>query len=233
MAKQKLIGTIALGAVLCLLVGASSFAATVNVGDNIVFYDTAGRLGSPWVGGAFHLKDTTTGFEWNSFCLEKNEYINFGVKYSVFDVGLSALLGGVGNSGTPGVTGKSGSSDPISSQTAYLYFLYATNGIAGVTGAGTPEQQKALQNVFWYLENEIFSIASGDETTFFNLTITAKDGDYYGVAVVNPVSLNLSKTPKQSQLVYIPISVPEAGALLLFGTGLVGLVGYRRVRRMQ
>lgn len=30
-----------------------------------------------------------------------------------------------------------------------------------------------------------------------------------------------------------PISVPEAGALLLFGTGLVGLVGYRRVRRMQ
>ncbi len=28
-------------------------------------------------------------------------------------------------------------------------------------------------------------------------------------------------------------SVPEAGAMLLFGTGLVGLVGYRRVRRMQ
>lgn len=28
-------------------------------------------------------------------------------------------------------------------------------------------------------------------------------------------------------------SVPEAGALLMFGTGLVGLVGYRRVRRMQ
>jgi choice-of-anchor C domain-containing protein len=27
--------------------------------------------------------------------------------------------------------------------------------------------------------------------------------------------------------------VPEAGALFLFGTGLVGLVGYRRVRRMQ
>jgi hypothetical protein len=28
-------------------------------------------------------------------------------------------------------------------------------------------------------------------------------------------------------------SVPEAGTLLLFGSGLIGLVGYRRVRRMQ
>lgn len=28
-------------------------------------------------------------------------------------------------------------------------------------------------------------------------------------------------------------SVPEAGALLLFGTGLIGLVGYRRMRRMR
>ena len=28
-------------------------------------------------------------------------------------------------------------------------------------------------------------------------------------------------------------SVPEAGALLLFGSGLIGLVGYRRARRMQ
>lgn len=30
-----------------------------------------------------------------------------------------------------------------------------------------------------------------------------------------------------------PTQVPEAGALLLFGTGLIGLVGYRRARRMQ
>ena len=29
------------------------------------------------------------------------------------------------------------------------------------------------------------------------------------------------------------VPVPEAGALLLFGTVLVGLVGYRRVRRMM
>lgn len=28
-------------------------------------------------------------------------------------------------------------------------------------------------------------------------------------------------------------AVPEAGALMLFGTGLIGLVGYRRARRMQ
>lgn len=30
-----------------------------------------------------------------------------------------------------------------------------------------------------------------------------------------------------------PTQVPEAGALLMFGSGLIGLVGYRRMRRMQ
>jgi PEP-CTERM motif len=28
-------------------------------------------------------------------------------------------------------------------------------------------------------------------------------------------------------------TVPEAGALFLFGSGLIGLVSYRRIRRMQ
>lgn len=43
-----------------------------------------------------------------------------------------------------------------------------------------------------------------------------------GTLDVNAVGVNYGASP-----------VPEAGALLLFGTGLFGLVGYRRVRRMQ
>ena len=233
MAKQKRIGMIALGAVFCLLFVAPSFAATVSVGDTIQFSFGSGHLPG-FDGGAFIAQDTTSGFRWNSFCLEMNEYIDLSGNFSVASVGASADNGGVGNSGTPGVMTKVGNSDPISSQTAFLYYKYATGGIAGITGAGTGMQQMALQNVFWYLENEIASLPSdpgGFGAAYLALAKTADAENYYGVAVVNPTYPN--GTLAQSQLVYVPVSVPEAGTLILFGTGLVGLVGYRRVRRMR
>jgi hypothetical protein len=65
------------------------------------------------------------------------------------------------------------------------------------------------------------------EKDFLALANNAEAGRYYGVAVAN-IAFPDGRLA-QSQLVY----VPEAGALLLFGTGLLGLVGYRRVRRMQ
>ena len=206
----------ALGAVICLLFGTPSFAATVNVGDTILFSFASGHL-SGFNGGAFTVNDTTSGFQWNSFCVEMNEYINLSGEFSVASVGSAAINGGLGNSGSPGPIAKSGSSDPISSQTAFLYYKYATGTITGITGAGTGAQQKALQNVFWYLENEIASLptdSDGFGDTYLALANTAEAGKYYGVAVVNPTYPN--GTLAQSQLVY----VPEAGALLLFGTRL-------------
>lgn len=236
MVKRKQIGMIALGAALCLLIGAPSFAAGITPGDTLRFSFAAGHL-SGFNGGAFTVTDTTSGFAWNSFCLEYNEYIDFSSTFSVSSIGPSAINGGVGNSGTPGLMTKVGNIDPISSKTAYLYYRYATGGIAGVSGAGTGVQQKALQNVFWYLENEISSLPTTDTggyaAAFLAIANSAQAGNYYGVQVLNPVYNNRTHTPAQSQLVYIPVSVPEAGALLFFGTGLVGLVGYRRVRRMQ
>ena len=44
----------------------------------------------------------------------------------------------------------------------------------------------------------------------------------------------IGKSIENSVAIMTPTyNVPEAGALLLFGTGLAGLVGYRRIRRMR
>lgn len=228
MAKQKRIGMIALGAVFCLLFGASSFAATVNPLDTINFSFAPGHP-SGFNGGAFTVADATSGFSWYAFCVEKNEYIDLSSPFIVDSISGTAWNGGLGVSSTPGtalpVTAP-GTGDPISSQTAYLYSLYATGGL-GFTGPGDAAHQRALQNVFWYLENEIVALTTPLENDYLTLANSADDGKYYGVAVVNPRWQTGARA--QSQLVY----VPEAGALLLFGTGLAGLVGYRRARRMQ
>ena len=233
---KKLIGIILMGAAFCLLLSAPSFAATINPGDTIQFsFATPSDRVSGFGGGAFQLVDGSSSYV--TYCLETIEYINLGANYTVESVSLSAIAGGVGNTGGTNTTANNGSnSDPISSQTAYLYYMYATGQISGITansGIGTALQQEALQYVFWYLENEILLTAvPSDILGLFNQYITIANSDpdtnqYYNVYVVNPI--DSSGNAKQSQLVY----VPEAGSLLLFGSGLVGLVLYRRKQRMR
>ena len=120
MNNRKWIGMLAFVALFGLMSSAPSLAAIVNPGDSIVFSAAPNRDGSlSGGGGAFLITDTTSGFSWYSFCLERNEYISFGPTYKVGSVGPDAVNGG--DSG--------GNPDPISSQTAYLYYLYATGGL--------------------------------------------------------------------------------------------------------
>jgi hypothetical protein len=217
MGNLKRIGMMATGVAFCALLAAPSFAAVVNPGDIIRFSFAPGHA-SGFAGGAFLAYDTTTQSSWYTFCLEYNENISLGTNYIVSSVISEAVNGGV----------SGGNPDRISPQTAYLYYLYATGGLDGVSGAGTAAQQVALQNVFWYLENEIASLPSNSLTDKYHaIAITADGSQSFGVLVVNPVTA--AGGLAQSQLVY----VPEPGALLLFGSGLAGLIAYRRRRRAE
>ena len=228
MANPKRIGAIALGAVFCLLMGAPSFAALIAPGETIHF-SFADPHPDGFNGGAFKAT-TASGFSWFSFCIEKNEYIDLSSPFIVDSISGTAWNGGLGVSSTPGTSlpgTPPGTGDPISSQTAYLYYMYATGGL-GFTGPGDKDQQRALQNVFWYLENEIVD-APGDALGIQYLAIAnaADPGNDYGVAVVNPKYMN--GTRAQSQLIY----VPEPGSLLLLGSGLACLIGCRRKHRVE
>lgn len=176
-----------------------------------------------WVLGSY--SDSAKNFgvsgTFQSFCLERNEYIYANQIHNA-TMSLYAANGGQG--------GATDNKDNISIGTAWLYSQFVKGSLTGYTygDSGRKASAALLQNTFWWLEGEGHD---GGNTNIFGQAVIAEysgaagamadsRGDF-GIKVLN---LTQGGGARQDVLVATPIPAP----ILLLGAGLAGIVGLRK-----
>jgi len=217
----------------CLLMAGSAVASpTVSVKRITGYY--AGD------GGEFTLTPNAelagllgTSVKFESFCLEKDEHVSSGGQIYRVVINDEALLGG-GNDGDPGDEGG----DPLCEETAYLYTEFRAGTLTGynyIVGAGREASAQALQNVIWYLEDEIdtWTWADGSlEDIFRDAAEQAIElGEWEGVGYACVLNLYDRSTGENKQDMLGLCAVPAPGAIVLGALGSC-VVGFLRRRHM-
>jgi hypothetical protein len=198
--------------------GASEFKAVPTEWDPVPYY-SAGK-------GSL----TTDSFQ--TFCIEKQEFIGLGKSYNV---AISTYAEAGGDNDNTADPGYGGGYDTISRGTVWLYYQFSkgTLNYNYTLGTGRISDAKLLQKAFWALEDEIANPTSGTNK-YYDAAVTQfganaeANYDPAGSQVRVMILTDNNNGGHQDQLVLI--STPAPGAILLGSIG-VGLVGWLRIRR--
>jgi len=232
--------------------GAVTVLSRAGIGSGAAAY-----AGGPTGGGAFKLTANPaldpliqTGVpgvvalnpnQFLSFCIERNEFINFGGTYQV-SISDGADKGGLGDS-----DGSSLTPDPISRSTAWLFRKF-TDGTLNSDASGFQYNNSGgnqLQTALWFLENEIIDAIPHSSYRFLVDTAMTANGfvapitgftaaDYaaarvqnnnggYGVKVLNMYSVTSKGVVNYHQDV-LAVVVPEPSTIVAGGLALIPLL---------
>jgi hypothetical protein len=217
---KKVIGSFVRTALAVVTLAGSQFAmADIGAGSQVKFADGPGS----GTGGAFNVSVVAgagLGESFQSFCLEKTEYLDFSSTFYV-----KSVTGATTSAGTP---------DPLGDQAAWLFTQFTTNANSFFGSNLGAVGNTALQQAIWTLEGEQLSTSNALANTYINLANTATAGvngwkNNGSVQVMN-LFYDANYSRHAQDQIYMVSSVPEPGTygMMLIGAGLIGTIAARR-----